>query len=658
MIHRRRVSAAIFIAMALVVISLAAYGPASFAQSGTSPTPPALSDPYVSPPVSPADTSDVPPASQPSTPSSGKTIIREVKPLPKRHSSPGDQYQLSANIQRVMGPSVMPGTLTNWEGIPHTGVLPPDTNGQVGPNHYVQIVNHPNGSQVRIWNKTGDQLFDFLLRDLWPNDDPCYIDAYGDPVVLYDQMADRWLLTQFSLPDRGPYYECIAVSKAGTPTDDANDWYLYTFKVHDRKMNDYPKLGVWPDGYYMSANQFLGGIQWAGAGVFVFDRDKMLNGNAATFQYFDLADVNDDYGGLLPSNLMGDTLPPDGAPNYFMSVDMDWNGGSDDIMHIWEFHTDWDTPANSTFTMIKELTVDPFDWNINGVPQPDTGQKLDTLADRLMMHLWYRNYGDHESFVVDHTVDVGGDHAGVRWYEIRGGAVDTTLADAVIYQQGTYAPDADHRWMGSTAMDRVGNQAIGFSVSNADTVYPSIRYAGRLNSDPLGQLPQGEGTIIAGSGSQTSSSGRWGDYSSLTVDPVDDCTFWFTTEYMETTSEKNWQTRVGSFKFDNCCGGSVSDVDGLSNSKSGNDVVITWVDAAGASGYKVYRSTDPYFTPDDATNYLGTVTTATYTDLNAVGDASVNYTYKVLGVDSCPPDAPDYIKRVGEFDFDLTPGVN
>jgi len=336
---------------------------------------------------------------------------------------------------------------------------------------------------------------------------------------------------------------------------------------------------------------------------------------------------------------------------------MNWSG-SDDVMHIWEFHTDWDTPANSSFTLVKELVVDPFDWNISGVPQPDTDQKLDTLADRLMMHLWYRNYGDHESFVVDHTVDVGGDHAGIRWYEIRGGAVDTTLADATIYQQGTYAPDADHRWMGSTAMDRVGNQAIGFSISNGTTLYPGIRYTGRLYSDPLGQLPQGESTIIAGSGSQTSSYGRWGDYSSLSVDPVDDCTFWFTTEYMQTTSVKSWQTRVASFKFDNCsCSGNVSDVDGLGISQSGHNAVLTWTDT-GATEYKVYRSTVPYFTPDDATNLLATVTTATFTDSGAVGSAATNYFYKVRGVDACPPADPNYIQQVGEFDFNLVAGTN
>ena len=640
----------------IALLILIGYGGTSFAQSGILPEPFVLTNPYVSPPILPANTTDLPPASSHFTPSD-ETIIREVKPLPKRQSAPGFQYQPTINIQNTLAPAAMPGTLTNWEGISHTGVLPPDTNGQVGPNHYVQTVNHSDGTWVRIWDKTGIMIYDFGLQDLWPRDDPCYVDATGDPVVLYDQMADRWLLTQFALPTGGPYYECIAVSKTETPTNDPADWYLYTFKVHDTKMNDYPKFAIWPDGYYMSVNQFLYEVQWAGAGVFVFHRDKMLNGNPATFQYFDLESVNINYGGLLPSNLMGNTLPPTGSPNYFMSVDMNWNG-TDDILHIWEFHTDWISPANSTFTLVKELIVEPFDWNIVGIPQPDIVQKLDSISEFLMMHLWYRNYGDHESLVVNHTVDVGGDHAGIRWYEIRGGAVDTTLADATIYQQGTYAPDADHRWMGSVAMDRVGNLAIGFSVSNNATVYPSIRYAGRLNSDPLGQLAQGEATIIDGGGSQTSTSGRWGDYSSMTVDPVDDCTFWFTTEYMETTGARNWHTRIGSFKFSNCCGGNISDVDGLSNSRSGNDVILNWLDAAGASEYKVYRATDPYFTPDDAVNLLATVTGTSYTDQKATGNASINYYYKVLAVDACPPSDPNYTQRVGEFDFDLMPGVN
>ena len=545
--------------MVLVLLIANASIPSAFAGGPSKPE--ALNDPYVAPPTLPLETTGLPPAPA-IVHKPGALEVRDVMPLPRRKPSPDNFFTASqtANVQSWQGATAMPAPLTTWEGIPHTGVLPPDVIGQVGPNHYVQMVNGGGGAHVRIWDKTGAQLYDFEMKALWPASDVCYKSAYGDPVVLYDQMADRWVLTQFALPDP-PYYECFAVSKTGTPTNDPNDWHLYSFKVHNTKMNDYPKLGVWPDGYYMSVNQFGVSDNWAGAGVFVFDRNAMLNGNAATFQYFDLENINSDYGGLLPSNLMGSLLPPAGAPNYFMSVDMDWSG-SDDILHIWEFHTDWNTPINSTFTLVKELVVDPFNWNFDGaggsrnnwdIPQPDTNVELDSLSDRLMMHLWYRNYGDHESLVVNHTVNVGGgaDHAGVRWYEIRGGAVDGTLSDATIYQQGTYAPDEHHRWMGSVAMDHVGNLAVGYNTSS-DTLYPGIRYAGRLANDPLGQLSMGEGVIINGGGSQTHDAARWGDYSSLTVDPTDDCTFWYAAEYMQTTSSANWQTRIGSFKFNDC----------------------------------------------------------------------------------------------------------
>ncbi len=639
----------------------------SSAFANSPPKPDVLHNPYVAPPALPLDTGGLPLAPA-ITRKSDPLEIRGVMPLPRRQPSLDEFFGVNqtTNVQSWQGPTAMPGTLTNWEGIAHTGVLPPDTNGQVGPNHYVQMVNESGGAHVRIWDKTGTQLYDFGMQDLWPSSDICNKNAYGDPVVLYDQMADRWLLTQFALPDP-PYYECFAVSKTGVPSNDPNDWHLYSFKVHDTKMNDYPKFGVWPDGYYMSVNQFDTNDNWAGAGVFVFERDAMLNGNAATFQYFDLENINSSYGGLLPSNLMGSTLPPTGSPNYFMAIDMDWNG-SDDILHIWEFHTDWNNPNNSTFTLVRDLVVDPFNWNFDGsggyrdnwdIPQPDTNVELDSLSDRLMMHLWYRNYGDHESLVVNHTVNVGSDadHAGIRWYEIRGGAVDDTLSDAVIFQQGTYAPDEHHRWMGSMAMDHVGNMAVGYSISS-NTIYPGIRYAGRLVGDPVGQLSQGEGIIIDGGGSQTHSAARWGDYSSLTIDPTDDCTFWYAAEYIETTSSANWQTRVSSFKFDNCCTGNISDVEGLSNSKSGSDVVIRWTDAENASEYKIYRSSDPYFTPDDATNLLATVTTASYIDQNAIGNASVNYYYKVLGVDACAPTDPNHVERVGEFDFILIPGAS
>ncbi|MCP4539526.1 MAG: PKD domain-containing protein [Chloroflexi bacterium] len=543
-------------------VVLSAEMPVEFSVQDDPPTTPGnmLISPYVSDPVAPADTRGLPPA-PPIDLDRNSGEIRMVPggfPLRWHERMAGAPWTPDPAVQTVMGRVNMPAPTTNWEGISSTGVLPPDTDGQVGADHYVQIVNSPDGSQVRIWNKIGTQLYNFSLSDLWPGGDVCDTFANGDPIVLYDQVAGRWLLTQFALPDP-PYYECVAVSKTGIPSDDPNDWWLYSFLVHNTKMNDYPKLGVWPDGYYMSANQFTTG--WAGAGVWVFDRDAMLDGQSASFQYFDVWSMNINYGGLLPSNLAGSRLPPAGAPNYFMSVDMDWSG-TDDVLHIFEFHTDWNTPTNSTFSLVADLVVDPFDWNFDGsvgprgnwdIPQPGTSVELDSISDRLMMHLWYRNFGSHESFVVNHTVDVGGtpDHAGVRWYEIRGGTVNTTLDDAFIYQQGTYAPDSEHRWMGSGAMDQAGNIALGYSVSSS-TVYPSIRYAGRLAGDPLGTLPQAEEEIIAGSGVQTHNYARWGDYSAMSVDPVDDCTFWYTQEYVETSGSASWQTRVASFQFPSC----------------------------------------------------------------------------------------------------------
>jgi hypothetical protein len=520
-----------------------------------------IGDPIVSEPVLPVDTNGLPPA-PPLFPSQqeGTVAMQSDFPLPAIGRTAGAAESADPVVQLEPGLASMPALLKTWEGTSATGIFPPDTDGQVGRDHYVQIVNTAGqGSQIRVWDKNGLQLYNFGFNSMWPasgSGSRCRQYGYGDPVVLYDQLADRWLLTQFTNPPSGPYNECIAVSKTGTPTNNPSDWWLYEFNVHSTKFNDYPKFGVWPDGYYMTANQFSGSL-WSGAGVWVFNRTAMLTGAAASFIYFDLYNLNPNYGGLLPSNLMGKNLPPTGAPNYVMSVDMNWSGTTD-VLHIFEVRTNWSNPPSSFITVLPDLVVAPFDWNFTNpgqdVPQPGTLVGLDGLADRLMMHLWYRNFGDHESLVVNHTVNVGGGVHGIRWYEIRDTTVDTTLADASIYQQGTYAPDSNHRWMGSLAMDRMGNMALGYSIASS-TLYPSIRYAGRLAGDPLGSLSQAEAVIIAGSGSQTgtaSGRGRWGDYSAMSVDPVDDCTFWYTQEYIQTTSFAGWQTRVAAFRFPNC----------------------------------------------------------------------------------------------------------
>ncbi len=510
-----------------------------------------LTDPVVSEPVMPADTQGLPRAPVVS-PFEG--AVRETKGFATEPKLPANTPGfLDPVAQKAMGTNDVPPPLLNFEGIDNRdGVYPPDTDGQVGPNHYIQMVN----LSTAIYDKSGNLLYGpFHPNELWPTGDPCNTTNDGDVVVLYDQLADRWLLTQFGLPSYpyGPFYQCIAVSKSPDPTDNPDDWYPYTFLVHETKMNDYPKLGVWPDGYYMSAPQFPepGDPGRYTAGAWVFDRDAMLNGDPATFQYFDLEilDPLKDYFRPLPSNWMGSTPPPAGAPNYFVSVDPNWIG-TDDIMSVFEFHVDWDTPANSTFSLVKEIQVEEFETlcpsTRSCIPQPDTTVGLDALSPRPMMHLWYRNFGDYETLVTNQTVDVGGEHAGIRWYEIR-----EPGTDAYIFQQGTYAPDEHHRWMGSLAMDGAGNMALGYSISS-DTLYPSIRYTGREAGDPLGEMSVEEGIIITGTGSQTGTGSRWGDYSAMSVDPVDDCTFWYTQQYIETTGNASWQTRIASFVFPSC----------------------------------------------------------------------------------------------------------
>jgi len=350
-----------------------------------------LTNPVVTSGVRPADTTGMAPAKTVNPFTGAPVESRNALPMPKSARGNSGAGVLDSVAQLIAGPDAMPAPIVNWEAQDVNdggGYAPPDTDGQVGPNHYIQMVN----VTTAIYDKTGVLLYGpFLPGDLWPGGDPCNND-HGDPVVLYDQMADRWLLTQFSI--NGPYYQCIAVSKGPNPTNNPNDWWLYSFLVSSTKMNDYPKLGVWPDGYYMTANQFTGGASWGGLGVWSFERDEMLAGNAAQMIYFDMYTVNQNYGGALPSNLMGDTLPPAGAPNIFAEVDYDWIGAQD-ILTLWEFHSDWVTPANSTFTLANEIPVADFDAELCTAPrgacidQPGTSNRLEAIADRLMMHLWY-----------------------------------------------------------------------------------------------------------------------------------------------------------------------------------------------------------------------------------------------------------------------------
>ena len=437
-------------------------------------------------------------------------------------------------------------------------VFPPDTNGDVGRNHYVQFVN----LLLQIFDKnTGTALLPAALKlsSLFAGlGGPCAAMDDGDTIALYDALADRWLLSELS--EAGPpFHECVALSQTGDPT---GAYFVYDFVMPKNHFNDYPKFGVWPDAYYMTDNQFtsLTGPM-VGAGAFAFNRAKLLAGDpSAEFIYFDLELFDPTIAGVLPADFDGPP-PPLGSPGYFAYFTATEFGDPKDALRLFEFHADFSNPSNSRFverpeSPIATASFDPtFNCGSSGlscIPQPppaSASANLDVLSDRLMYRLQYRNFGAYESLVTNHTVDVNGaGHAGVRYYELR-----RTLpaGSFFINEQASFAPDANHRWMGSAAMDRQGNLAVGYSVSSS-TTFPSIRYAGRSAADPSGGLFQGEATLQAGSGSQTSSGDRWGDYSMLAVDPVDDCTFWYTNEYYATSSPRGWRTRIGTFRFPAC----------------------------------------------------------------------------------------------------------
>ena len=471
--------------------------------------------------------------------------VRIEHDLPLPHFPPG---QTDGAVQRLASPSTRAPTLIGGvdgvgngfigpQGSFTVNSAPPDTNGAVGTTQYVQIVN----SSIAVFKKSDKSVVfgPVNTATLWSGfGGICESDNDGDGVVVYDKAANRWVISQFAVTGAGtagtPYLQCVAVSQ----TSDATGAYnRYSF-AYGTIFPDYPKMGVWPDGYYTTFNMFNGNT-FAGGKLCAYNRTAMLAGTAATQQCFQLSNS---FGGVLPADLDGSTAPPAGAPNYLVAY-----GNDAASLDLWKFHVDWTTPANTTLTGPTNFAVATFTPACNGgtcIPQKSTTNKLDSLADRLMFRLAYRNFGANESLVVSHSVTVSG-VAAVRWYEIR-----TPGTTPTVFQQSTFAPDTNYRWMGSIAMDQQGNMALGYSESSG-TINPGINYTGRLVGDTLNTM-QAEASLMAGTGSQTGTLHRWGDYSAMTIDPVDDCTFWFTTEYLKANGTFNWSTRIGSFKFPAC----------------------------------------------------------------------------------------------------------
>ncbi len=454
----------------------------------------------------------------------------------------------------------IPDPLITFEGLRNTDnpflVTPPDPVGDVGPNHYVEMVNLVFG----VYSKTGTLLLGPLdLGTLWAGFEvPDCADDSGDPIVLYDQLANRWLLTQFTTA--GPtFYNCVAISTTGNPT---GTYYRYAFSS-GVNFPDYPKYGVWTHSYLLTTREF-GPVDEYGIGVYALERSRMIVGdpNARVVSFFlDSLEVpiNLIGDGLLPADIDGTTTPANTAAAPIIGTQDDGGpyGAPFDALNVFDLRVKWKANPIASLELATQIPVAAFDsiFPCTGggracIPQPGTSVKIDILSyrQRPTWRLAYRRFSGFETMVTNQSVEALPGIAGVRWYEVRrsGGVYS-------LYQQGTYAPnDGVHRWMGSIAMDRRGSMALGYSVSNGTNVFPGIRYTGRLKRDPLGQMSQGEGVIINGGGSQLISNFRWGDYTSMNVDPTDDCTFWYVNEYYQVTSQNNWQTRIGSFRLPGC----------------------------------------------------------------------------------------------------------
>ncbi len=491
--------------------------------------------------------------------------------------------------------------LQNFEGLPNISfVVPPDPCGAVGPNHYFQMVNFVSA----VYDKTGTRLLGpFNSGLIWlgmPHNS-----SNGDGIVLYDENAGRWFISQLALPDypNGPFYEMIAVSQTPDPT---GSWYRWEFSFND--ITDYPKFGIWHDAYYMSYNRIrTGGMVYDGTGAAAFDRVAMISGDPQARMILFLQNSGEDAYSLVPADCSG-AFPEAATPGYFFFIQRSYLG-------VMEFHTDWNTPANSTFGNYLRLPVSPFLNNIESIPQKATGSALNPINDRLMFRAQFRKFSDWQSLVVNHTVDQG-TSTGIRWYELR-----RTTGNWYIHQQSTYAPDSSFRWMGSIAMDESGNMALGYSVASAD-LYPSIRYAGRMAHDPLNQLTIAERTIIPGGGAQTgvwSSGGRWGDYSCMVNDPSVSQTFWYSQEYYDSTSVSYWKTRIASFSF-----AGVLTMHATANPPvacTGDSVKLDMSASGGAGNYQYQWSSippgfvsaipNPVATPNQSTKYIATLTSGT-----------------------------------------------
>jgi N-acetylneuraminic acid mutarotase len=470
-------------------------------------------------------------------------------------------------LKNVWRPTpTMPPPLLTFEGNAETcGCQPSDSEGDVGPNHYIEAINET----IKIFDKNGNTLsgpttYNSFFSSLTGT--PCANANDGDPYVLYDAQADRWLISDFAFPSfpGTSFFQCIAVSQTNDPV--SGGWFFYALQVDPGNptfLGDYPKFGLWNDGgtqnaYFFNVNLFSSPTTFNGVRAYALDRASMLTGGPANAIGFTLSatDVGASYSFVSATFKAGDP-PPTGRDEMVLAIDSPSTGGvTVTQVHARFFHVDFANPANATFGSgpthqpNAEITVDGFvdaftNTTSDLVPQQGTSGKLDTLGDKIMTPVVYQNRSGTESLWADSTVCTDAactQPTGVRWYQfdVTGGNFPAT---PVQQQTWTNNNDGLWRWMPSIGVDQNGNTAIGYSTSST-TIFPSIRYAGRLQADPPGNLAQGEAIMFAGV-SQFNGN-RWGDYTRTEIDPADGMSFWHINQYAQSG---DWHTRVGKFNF-------------------------------------------------------------------------------------------------------------
>lgn len=508
--------------------------------------------------------------------------VREVPRWqdPTRRSPPAGREQADplAPLQQAAPPLPEPAfaaPLFNFDGQNYTGRNPPDPIGAVGPNHYLQAVNSSTTSLVVYDKHSGDRVAGPLALSSF-----AVCSGGGDPIILFDALGRRWIVAEFGTANSF----CMLISQTDNPVGDPNQtWYAYNFETPNKP--DYFKIGIWGDAYYLGTNES------GGSPVYALERDAMLQGLPARMLRLEAPDLAGfPFQLLMPAGVEGATAPPGNTPGLLLRHnDGQAHGGGVDQLELFECYADFNTPENSRLVGPIAIPISEFSSDLCGyetlacIEQPASSVRLDPIREPLMNRVVYRNFGTHEAIIGNFTVDVDGtDRAGIRWFELRRDGQNPWQ----LYQEGTYTDgDRNHRWIGSLAFDGAGNIALGFNTVGPAT-FPSLAYTGRLAGDPLGTLPRGENSLAEGSAPNITN--RYGDYSSMSVDPEDDCTFWYTGQY---NRDERWSTRIGAFRFESCGCASPTPQD-VTATATGNDneIWVSWLPVTDSAGYDVYRA--------------------------------------------------------------------